>query len=218
MTQKTTENLIIHHLGVSQSDRVIWLMEELELSYKLVWHNRSPEGGMPQAYLDLHPAATAPTIQDGARTLTESVVILEYICHTYGEGKLTVGPNQPNYYDYLYWMQFNNNVLGLFFAGAAAGLHATPRAETMQKFIKRREDRYYAYLEEHLGKTGFLAGDEFTCADIMVVFNLTALARMVGKTFSHQLNTLDYIERIGKRPAYIKAMQIAGPEAKPPGR
>ena len=72
--------ITIYHLGVSQSDRVVWLMEELNLPYHLEWFDRGEDGLAPDEYRALHPAATAPVIKDGDRTLTESAVILEYIC------------------------------------------------------------------------------------------------------------------------------------------
>ena len=52
----------IHHLGVSQSDRIVWLMEELGLPYELKWYTRGDDGLMPPEYRKLHPAATAPVI------------------------------------------------------------------------------------------------------------------------------------------------------------
>jgi len=74
--------ITIHHLGVSQSDRVVWLMEELGLPYKLVWYRRgATDNLMPASYLALHPAATAPVIDDDGRKIAESAAILEYICH-----------------------------------------------------------------------------------------------------------------------------------------
>ncbi len=54
--------ITIHHLGVSQSDRVVWLMEELGLPYKLKWYNRKADRLAPDDFLALHPAATAPII------------------------------------------------------------------------------------------------------------------------------------------------------------
>src|SRR5215475_10221658 len=98
--------ITLHHLGVSQSDRVVWLMEELGVPYRLRWYRRTETGLAPDAYLALHPAATAPVIEDDGKVLTESAVILEYICHRYAAGRLTVSPRQPNYTDYLYWMHF----------------------------------------------------------------------------------------------------------------
>ena len=208
--------LIIHHLGVSQSDRVVWLMEELGLPYELVWHRRGADNLLPPSYMALHPAATAPVVQDGERMLCESAAILETICHKYAGGKLTVGPDQPNYYDYLYWMHFNNNALGLFFARLALGTQpANPNSERMKGLVQRREDGYARFMEQTLAASPFLAGPEFTCADIMSVFNLVSFPSWRDR--GDIPNTRAYLERVTKRPAYIKAMKIAGPGATPPG-
>jgi len=209
--------LTIHHLGVSQSDRVVWLMEELGLPYRLQWYNRGADRLMPPEYLSLHPAATAPIVQDGDRTLVESAVILEYVCHRYAGGKLTVGPSQPNYTDYLYWMHWNNNAQGLFFAKLALGSAQGPEAQRTGAFIQRRTRGYYDYLNQRLGEVPYLAGPEFTCADIMVTFNLTSLPLFGGQGIADLSNAQAYVRRIGERPAYQRAMQIAGPAATPPG-
>ncbi len=207
--------ITIHHLGVSQSDRVVWLMEELGLPYKLVWHRRGADNLMPASYLALHPAATAPVIQDGERTISESAAILEYICHKYAGGKLTVSPASEHYADYVYWMHFNNNALGLFFATLALGAASEgPATERVRGLIKRREDGYARFLEETLGKSPYLAGPAFSCADIMTMFNLTSLPSFRARGEMPAIKA--YIERISSRPAYIKAMEIAGPNATPP--
>jgi len=209
--------ITIHHLGISQSDRIVWLMEELGLPYELKWYHRKADRLAPDEFLALHPAATAPVITDGDRVIAESAVIVEHICHRHAGGKLTVGPSQPNYEDYLYWMHFNNNALGLFFARLALGTQAPgPDTERMQQLIKRREDGYYGYLDQELGKHPYVAGAEFTCADIMVTFNLTSLPMSGGRKVDDLPNVLAYVQRIGERPAYRKAMAIAGPAATPP--
>jgi glutathione S-transferase len=209
--------ITIHHLGVSQSDRVVWLMEELGLPYKLQWYNRGADGLMPPDYLGLHPAGTAPVIQDGDTMITESAVILEYICRRYGGGKFTVGPEQPNYYDYLYWMHFHNSILGLFFVNGALRLQTSSDSERMRGFIKRREDRYFNYLDQRLSKVSYLAGDELTCADFLMMFDLTFLCGQGLRSVDELAHVKAYMARVAQRPAYIKAMQIAGPAAKPPG-
>lgn len=209
--------IIIHHLGVSQSDRVVWLMEELGLPYDLKWYHRKANRLMPDAYFALHPAATAPVIEDEGRVLTESAVVLEYICRTHADGRFTVGPDQPNYFDYLYWMQFNNNALGLFFAQLAMGANPTGEATPVVKeLLHRRWSGYYDYLEQTLAKHTYLAGDDFTCADMMVVYNFGNILASGGRTLDDLPNTNAYFQRISARPAYRRAMQIAGPEATPP--
>jgi glutathione S-transferase len=207
--------ITIHHLGVSQSDRIVWLMEELGLPYRLEWYDRGPDGLAPPEYLALHPAATAPVIEDGSLRLAESGAIVEYISHRYGGGRLSVTPDRREYPDYLYWMHFNNNVQGLFFAKLAAGGKGEG---PVGAFIRRREDGYYRFLDRRLGESAYLAGPEFTCADIMVTFNLTSLSRVGGRHIDDLPNVLAYLERITKRPAYLRAMEIAGPAAVRPAR
>lgn len=203
--------LTIHHLGVSQSERVVWLMEELGLPYRLVWHSRGPDGLAPASYLALHPAATAPVVQDGDRTLAESAAILEYVCHRHAAGRLSVRPEQSNYADYQYWMHFPNNVLGLFFAKLAVG----DRTDSpMLGLVGRREDGYARFTEQTLARTPYLAGPEFTCADIMASYVLKSPRMLGGRDDTPHVRT--YLQRIGERPAYVRAMEIAGPKAMPP--
>jgi glutathione S-transferase len=211
--------ITIHHLGVSQSDRIVWLMEELQLPYRLKWFNRNEKGLAPDEYLALHPAATAPVIEDDGQVLTESAVIVEYICHRYAGGQLTVAPQQSNYTDYLYWMHFNNNILGLFFANSALGAGgAGAGTDRIRVVVNRRLERYYHYLNERLAASAYVAGSALTCADIMVMVALTELPRFGGRSIDDLLNVVAYVERIESRPAYVRAMAIAGPDATPGDR
>ena len=206
--------ITIHHLGVSQSERIVWLMEELALPYKLKWYDRMPNRLAPPELLKLHPTAMAPVIEDGDRVLTESAVIAEYICHRYAGGKFTLHPEQPNYYDYLYWMHFNNSAMGLRFTKAVLGAGATgPVAETMGEVVRRREEQFYKYLDQRLGESPFLAGPELTCADIMTVYRLTTGVLFGARPIDDLPNVVFYVKRIEARPAYQKAMSIAGPKA-----
>jgi glutathione S-transferase len=127
-----------------------------------VWHKRGTDGLAPASYLALHPAATAPVVQDGDRTLCESAAILEYVCHKYAGGRLTVSPDQPNFYDYVYWMHFHNNILGLFFTRLALRGQTEGR---IAGFVHRREDGYARMLEQTLAASPFHAGPQLA-ADV----------------------------------------------------
>ena len=209
--------ITIHHLGVSQSERIVWLMEELALPYKLKWYDRMANRLAPPELLKLHPTAMAPVIEDDGRVLTESAVIAEYICHRYAGGKFTLRPEQPNYYDYLYWMHFNNSAMGLRFTKAVLGAGATgPVADTMGEVVRRREEQFYQYLNQRLGESQFLAGPELTCADIMTAYRLTTGVLFGARPIDDLPNVVAYVKRIEGRPAYQKAMSIAGPKAVKP--
>ena len=81
--------LKIHHLGHSQSERIVWLCEELGLSYDLQHHARDAVTRLsPPALKALHPLGAAPVIEDGELLMAESAAIVEYIVVKHG-GTLT---------------------------------------------------------------------------------------------------------------------------------
>ncbi len=211
--------ITIHHLGVSQSDRVVWLMEELDLPYELKWYDRGEDFLSPPEYRALHPAGTAPIITDGDLVLAESTAIVEYISQRYGDGKLSVEPSHPDYPHYLYWMQFNNNLQSALFiklAVQSCGVEPGPD-NVMWTTTLRREEGIYRALEQRLGESEYLGGPQFSCADIMSMFNLTSLGMLGARVIDDSLpNTKAYVERVSARPAYQKAMSIAGPQATRP--
>ena len=211
--------LTIHHLGVSQSDRVVWLMEELGLPYELKWYNRGEDFLAPAEFRALHPVGTAPIVTDGDVVMAESTAIVEYISQRYGGGKLSVAADDPDYPHYLYWMNFNNNFQSVLFMKMAyqAGGGDLSAGGQIVDVMLRREQGLYDYLEQRLGESEYLGAGRFTCADIMAMFNLTSLEMLGARPIDDSLpNTRAYVERVTARPAYEKAMAIAGPAATAP--
>lgn len=209
--------ITIYHLGISQSDRIVWLMEELGLPYQLEWYDRDEQGLAPAEYRALHPVGTAPIIRDGDLVLSDSAAIAEYISQKHANGALSVTPEEPDYPHYLFWMQFNNNIQCLFFLRRALpeGSLTTSQA-LMETLVNRREKGYFSYLDQRLGDSDYLGADRFTCADIMAAFNLTTLSRFAGWKIDDMPNVGAYVERISSRPAYQKAMSLVGPNASRP--
>src|ERR1700761_2103333 len=104
--------LTVHHLGKSQSERIVWLCEELEIPYQLRCYARDPVTVLaPADYKALHPIGSAPVIFDGDTVLAESGAIVEYIVAKYGNGRLTLGASDPGFAAFLYWFHFANGTL-----------------------------------------------------------------------------------------------------------
>jgi glutathione S-transferase len=58
--------LTIHHLGISQSERIVWLCEELGIDYELKRYERRADNRLaPDDYKALQPMGIAPVITDG---------------------------------------------------------------------------------------------------------------------------------------------------------
>ncbi|MFC3228181.1 glutathione S-transferase family protein [Marinibaculum pumilum] len=201
----------VHHLGISQSERIVWLCEELELPYELVKYDRDPETRLaPAAYKALHPSGMAPVIEDDGLVLGESGAIVDYIIARHGGGRLAVPAAAPNFPDYLYWYHFAN---GSLVASGMSLLVAGMLGATAEQLglVGRRSDTAHQMLEARLGEVPYLAGADFTAADIMLVFGLTTMRVFVPRDLTPFPNIRAYLQRIGARPAYARAMAKGDP-------
>ena len=209
--------ITVHHLTIAQSERVLWLLEELGLPYELVRYERDPKTILaPDSLRQLHPMGLAPVITDGAVTLAESGAIVEYILAKYGQGRLTVAPTEPNFGDYLYWFHFANATLMPSERGAILSARfGMPESSPAIATLKARSDRAYSMIEERLARVQYFAGDAFTAADIMMVFPLTTLRVLSRRDISGFANLKAYLKRIGERPAYRRAMANGDPGMTP---
>lgn len=209
--------LIVHHLGLSQSDRIVWLCEELGLAYELRRYDRDPQTkAAPPDYKALHPFGTAPVIEDGELVLAESGAIVEYICRKHTGGRLLLGPEHPEYGNFLFWFHFaNGSVLpAVTMDMAAVWLGIEPDAARAHP-TGSRTDKAYAMAEERLGEASFFAGDALSAADIMMLFTLTTMRRFAPRDMAPYPNIRAYLQRVGTRPAYLRAMAKADPGVAP---
>jgi glutathione S-transferase len=210
-----TAPITVHHLGVSQSERIVWVCEELGIDYTLVNYARDPVTRLaPAEYKALHPMGTAPVVTDGDATFGESGAIVEYIVAKYGKGRLAVAPEAPNFADYLFWLHFANGSLVttemMAMVTAAAG-----GDNPMIALINDRAEKAYDLIEKRLGEVPYFAGDELTAADIMMVFTLTTMRAFSPRDHSRRPNILAYLQRIAARPAYQRAMAKGDPGMEP---
>lgn len=205
--------LTVHHLGVSQSERIVWLCEELEIPYTLKRYERDPQTRRaPAEYKALHPQGTAPVISDGELVLPESAAIIEYIDRKYGGGRMSVAPDAPNYADYLYWFHYANGsfmpVLMLQILGL--GLSAAPDHPRMG-FVMQRLAQARILIEERLARSDYFAGPQLTGADVMMMFPLSTMRNFSPLDLSRMPATRAYLQRIAARPAYQRAMAKGDP-------
>lgn len=205
--------LTVHHLGKSQSERIVWLCEELAIPHELKRYDRDPQTmAAPPAYKALHPLGAAPVVTDGDLVLAESGAIVEYLLGRHGDERLSVGPEAANFADYLYWLNFTNGTLqpalsrnAMMRRGGLADDHPLLRA------LVQRTDRAIALLDERLSRNAWCAGDAFTAADIMLVFTLTTMRYFAPFDLAPWPAIRAYLRRVASRPAYRAAMEKGDP-------
>ena len=209
--------LTVHHLGKSQSERIVWLCEELEIPYQLKLYARDAKTMLaPADYKALHPIGAAPVITDGDLVLAESGAIVDYIVAKYGAGRLTLRADDADFAEFLYWFHFANGTL----QAAMGRLMILNRLKLaadnpMLQAIKARVDRAFDAVEARTGAATWLAGSTFTTADIMIVFTLTTMRYFQPYDFTRCPNIVSYFGRIGGRPAYRRAVEKGDPGMAP---
>lgn len=212
--------LTVHHLGKSQSERIVWLCEELGIPYDLKLYQRAPVMAPPD-YKALHPMGNAPVIQDGDLTLAESGAVVEYIIARYGTpenggARLALTKDHANFADYLYWFHFANGTLQpALMRVLISNRISPPESGTADHpaigIGKQRLDLCFTLVDKRLGAATWLAGEDFTAADIMTVWCLTTMRYYQPVDLGAYPNIRAYLKRIAARPAYQRAMAKGDP-------
>jgi glutathione S-transferase len=223
---RLTHNLMItvHHLNNSRSQRILWLLEELELEYDIKYYERDPKTMLAPASLrQVHPLGKSPVITDGDQTLAESGAIIEYLVGHYGQGRLAPPPDTSEHLRYIYWLHYAEGsampllLLKLvfdrieqerlpFFVKPIANLITS---RTNRAFIAPQITQHLDYLEAELEKSLWFVGDNFTAADIQMSFPLEAAASRAGLNASRP-KLMAFLDRIHSRPAYQRALERGG--------
>src|ERR1051325_1221552 len=96
-----------HPLNNSRSQRILWMLEELELPYEIKHYQRDPRTLLaPPELRRIHPLGKSPVISDGELTLAESGAIIEFLADRYGHGRLLPPPGTPERLRSTYWLHY----------------------------------------------------------------------------------------------------------------
>jgi glutathione S-transferase len=218
--------ITLHHLNNSRSQRIIWLLEELGIEYKIEFYARDKVTILaPESLKAIHALGKSPVITDDATgmTLAESGTIIEYLIQTYGK-HLMPEQGTADYWQYLYWLHFSEGslmpplVMNLvlmklktspmpFFIKPIAKMLAN---KIMDSFSGPNITRSLEFIENHLSESTWFCGNQLTGADIQMSFPLEAsAARGIINSESYP-NTLAYVKRFQALKAYKAALAKGG--------
>lgn len=205
--------ITVYHLTISRSERIVWLLEELGLEYRMEVHPREASGAAPESMRAIHALGKAPVIRDGDTVLAESGAIVEYIVRRHAGGQLAVPPEDPAFARYTYWMHFaEGSLMSLMLIALVLSRIPEAKESRVRARILERMGRMLAYVDAELGAGPWFAGERFTAADVMMVFPFTTMRRYLEYDLAPYPNIAAYMGRIEARPAYRKAMALAGPD------
>lgn len=202
--------LRVHHLNNSRSQRVLWLLEELELDYEIEKYQRDAETNLAPPELEaVHPLGKSPVLEDGDDVVIESGAIVEYVVAKYGSGRLAPRPGSP---EALLSLQLMHYAEGSAMLPVMLKLYVGRLGEAgapLQPRIDGEIERHMGWLDGLLEGREWFLGDELRGVDIQLSFAVQATRMLYG--LEKFVNLARYLERIKVRPAYQRALESGGP-------
>jgi glutathione S-transferase len=213
--------ITVHHLNHSRSQRILWLLEELELPYEIVKYERDAKTMLaPKSLRAIHPLGKAPVITDAGATIAESGAILDYLVETYGKGRMAPARGTPAWRDYQYFMHYAEGslmpvlVMKLVFnkVKTDAPFLVRPIAKVIastvsRQFLDPNLENHVRFLSEHLAKHAWFAGEEISAADVQMFF---AVEGLVARGGADAPKLTEWLTKVHARPAFKKAIERGG--------
>ncbi len=200
--------IVVHHLNDSRSQRVLWLLEELELPYEIRRYARDAKTRLaPPELAAVHPLGKSPVVEDQGLTVIESGAIVDYLIRRHGDGRLQPDPSTSDYDRYQQWLHYAEGsamlplMLKLYVGRLGeAGAPLAPR-------IDSELANHLGYVDRSLQGREWLVDDTFSGADIQMSF-VGEAARGLRASYP-QIDA--WVRRFQQRPAYQRALERGGP-------
>jgi glutathione S-transferase len=201
--------ITVHHLDNSRSQRILWLLEELELEYAIVHYKRSPIGVAPVELKAVHPLGKSPVVELDGTVIAESGAAVELIAQRFAGGRLALAPDAPDYARYIEWLHYPEGSLSLPCSMIMFARIFQIDHPAYQQYVQSQAALHLDYVEQTLTGRQFLVGTNLTAADIQLTFTLQAARR--SKLLDGREHASAYVARMEARPAYQRAIEKGGP-------
>lgn len=194
--------------GEGRGFRVVWLLEEMGLAYRLRPVDLLAGVEHDAEFLAINPAGFIPAIRDGDVTMVESIAIMEYLMARHGPTPLAPGPHDPAFPAYQQFLHLGEAGLAASIYFVVVSRNLAPQAERenwgARKALEVFESRL-GLVTRRLERSAFLAGETFTAADISVTYALELAQRHGGVVLGGAEQA--YMARMSGREAYRRAME-----------
>lgn len=194
--------------GEGRGFRVVWLLEELGVPYRLRDVDLLKGAESDPEFMAINPGGFIPALQDGDRVMVESVAILQYLLARHGPTPLAPAPDDPGYPTYLQFLVMGE--AGLMapafyaWAGGAFGPEGAADDWTGKLGVENLQSRR-RLVARQLERAPYMAGETFTAADISVAYALLWIRR-TGTAALTAAETA-YVGRCTARDGYRRTMQ-----------
>lgn len=201
--------IVVHHLNNSRSQRILWLLEELELPYEIRAYSRDAATNLaPPELQAVHPLGKSPVVEVDGQLLIESGAIVETLIRRFGGGRLAPPSDTQDYDRYIMWLHYAEGsamlplMLKLYVGRLGEG------GAPLKPRIDSEIARHLGFIEAELAGRDWLVGDRLTGADIQMSF-VADLAHVFGLRSGYPAME-GWAQRAQQRPAFARALEKGG--------
>jgi len=193
-------SLILYTNPMSRGRIARWALEETGTPYEARILQYGPEMKAP-AFCALNPMGKIPVLCHDGVTVTETAAILAYLADAFPEARLAPPPGSPARGPYYRWLFF-----------AAGPLESATTDKSLNAEVPPEKAAFVGYgslaltldvLEQAVSVTPYLAGDEFSMADLYLAAHLGFGMRFGN--IAPRPAFQDYTSRMMSRPAAVRA-------------
>ncbi len=201
--------IVVHHLNDSRSQRILWLMEELGVPYRIERYERDATTRLaPSQLTDIHPLGKSPVIEDNGRAIHESGAIIDYIIRRHGAGRLQPKLGTDEYESYNQWLHYAEGSAMLPLLLNMYVMRLGEARLPLQPRVDSEMANHLGFVDRSLEGKDYLLGAEFTAADIQMSF-VGEVTGAFGQLDTYP-NIKAWVGRFQARPAYEEALQRGG--------
>ena len=196
--------------GEGRGFRVVWLLEEMGLPYRLRPVDLLAGVENDPEFLAINPGGFIPAIQDGGATMVESIAIMEYLIARYGQDSkspMAPAPHDPAFPMYQQFLHLGEAGLGANIQVVVVSGFIAPEDERDNWGARWALDQFnnrMKLVKRQLARAPYMAGDSFTAADISVTYTLNLARRRGGIVLGEAEKA--YMARTTGRDGYKRAL------------
>lgn len=180
------------------------LINELNLKVDFVavnLKNKQTEQGQDFFKINIKGAVPSLQLEDGS-ILTENLVIQQYLADTHNGSALLPKVGEMQRYRVLEWSNFVTTELH---KGCGPFFNPDMPADVKEKIFKPMLVKKLDWVEQALGKHKFIAGEQYSIADIYLWVVLSWLPH-IGFEHKNWPHVEKYFKELSKRPAVHKSL------------
>lgn len=199
--------ITLHHLNQSRSERILWLLEELDQPYEVVTYQRDAHTHLaPESLKQVHPLGKSPVIELDGHVIAESGAITEHLITRFAAERLQPALGTAEHAEYLQWIHFAESSLMLPLLMEMFIQIDGCDTNFMADYAANERHKVLGYLEQSLSGKTFIVADKLTGADMMLCFVVDMLKER--QALDNYPNIAAYAQRIAAVDSYQRAMRL----------